>query len=94
MNEFINKQAAIQSIKELFSMGDCYCDKYAIIGTLNSLPSIKKQAKVISHNSTIEFYKGRVKASVHEYFCENCKKKVLDGDNYCSHCGVELRWDE
>ena len=28
----------------------------------------------------------------HEWICENCKKMVLDGDDYCSHCGAKLDW--
>ena len=29
-----------------------------------------------------------------EYLCGKCKKKVLDGDDYCSHCGSKLNWSE
>ena len=29
-----------------------------------------------------------------ELLCENCKKKVLVGDDYCSHCGAKLIWGE
>jgi len=29
----------------------------------------------------------------YEWICENCKKKVLDGDEYCSHCGARLEWE-
>lgn len=30
----------------------------------------------------------------YEWLCENCKKKVLDGDDYCSHCGAKLLWGD
>lgn len=30
----------------------------------------------------------------YEWICENCKKKVLNGDDYCSHCGAKLDWSE
>lgn len=30
----------------------------------------------------------------YEYLCGKCKKKVLDGDDYCSHCGSKLDWSE
>ena len=30
----------------------------------------------------------------YEWICENCKKKVLNGDDYCSHCGARLEWSE
>lgn len=29
-----------------------------------------------------------------EYFCGDCKKKVLSSDDYCSHCGAKLDWSE
>ena len=37
--DLISRQQAIEQVKELFSMGDCYCDEYAIIGMLNTIPS-------------------------------------------------------
>ena len=27
-----------------------------------------------------------------EYVCDACMKKVIGGDNYCSHCGARLEW--
>ena len=30
----------------------------------------------------------------YEWICEICKKKVLSGDDYCSHCGAKLDWSE
>ena len=30
----------------------------------------------------------------HEYLCGACKKKVLGGDKYFSHCGAKLEWRE
>ena len=38
--DLIGRQQVIKEIKELFSMGDCYCDEYAIVGMLNTMPSI------------------------------------------------------
>lgn len=29
-----------------------------------------------------------------EYFCGDCKKKVLSSDDYCSHCGAKLDWSK
>lgn len=28
----------------------------------------------------------------YEWICENCKKMVVEGDDYCSHCGCRLEW--
>lgn len=39
--DLISRQQAIKEVKELFLMGDCYCDEYAIIGMLNTIPSIQ-----------------------------------------------------
>ena len=41
MNDLINRQDTIKAIDEAFQMGDCYCDKFAIKGLLNSLPSVE-----------------------------------------------------
>lgn len=39
--DLINRQQAIEGVKELFLMGDCYCDEYAIVGMLNTIPSVQ-----------------------------------------------------
>ena len=45
MDDSISRQAAIQEAKELFRMGDCYCDEHSIVGMLNSLPSVQSERK-------------------------------------------------
>ena len=35
----ISRQDAISGVRELYSMGDCYCDEYSVVWMLNSLPS-------------------------------------------------------
>lgn len=45
MSDLISRQAAINETKELFSMGECYCDKFSIVGMLNSLPSAESEIK-------------------------------------------------
>ena len=35
----IDQQEAVEGVKELFSLGDCFCDEYSIVGMLNSLPT-------------------------------------------------------
>ena len=42
MSEWIDRKIAVQGVKELFSMGDCYCDELSIVGMLNGLPSQPK----------------------------------------------------
>lgn len=41
--DLISRQQAIEEVKKLFSMGDCYCDEYAIIGMLNTMPSVQSE---------------------------------------------------
>ena len=43
MNDLIDRKIAIQGVRELFSMGDSYCDETSIIGMLNGLESLNNQ---------------------------------------------------
>ena len=66
---------------------------------LDEVPSAEPEertAKVIDHKFRISVSLNVVGEPIigHEMLCENCKKKVLDGDDYCSHCGSKLIWDE
>lgn len=46
--DLISRQQAIEGVKELFSMGGCYCDEFGIIGMLNTIPSMQsEQAEMI-----------------------------------------------
>ena len=36
----VSRQYLVDEMKKLFEMGDCYCDKYLIIGTINQAPSV------------------------------------------------------
>lgn len=49
--------------------------------------------KVIEHDASITDTEG-YKYLRTEYICGNCKKKVIGGDDYCSHCGSKLDWSE
>ena len=51
-----------------------------------------KIAKVIEHDASITDTDG-YKYLRSEYICGNCKKKVICGDEYCSHCGARLEWN-
>ena len=48
-------------------------------------------SKVVEHDASI-MVEGGYKLHRSEYLCSNCKKKVLDSDVYCSHCGSKLDW--
>lgn len=53
----------------------------------------ERTAKVIEHDASITDTDG-YKYQRYEYLCGSCKKKVLGGDEYCSHCGAMLDWSE
>ena len=50
-------------------------------------------AEVIAHNVIITDTDWN-EYSRFEYLCGKCKKKVLSGEDYCSHCGSKLNWNE
>ena len=43
MSDLISREDAIEGVRELFSMGDCYCDELSIVGMLNGLPSAEPE---------------------------------------------------
>lgn len=58
MNDLIDRKEAIQGVRELFSMGDCYCDELSIIGMLNGLESPNNQNQnIIDFYEMFDYYK-------------------------------------
>ena len=53
----------------------------------------ERTAMVIEHDASVTDTDG-YKYHRSEYLCGDCKKKVLGGDDYCSHCGCKLDWRE
>ncbi len=45
-DDCISRQMAIEEVKKLFEMGECYCDRASIIGMLNSMPSALVRKKM------------------------------------------------
>ena len=60
--------------------------------TVEEMQMMGKIAKVIEHDASITDADG-YKYLRSEYICGNCKKKVIGGDEYCSHCGARLEWE-
>ncbi len=56
-----------------------------------NVPAKERTAKVIEHDASITDDRG-YKYLRTEYLCGKCKKKVIGGDEYCSHCGARLEW--
>ena len=52
----------------------------------------ERTAKVVEHDFCVTVE--GLKLHEAENLCGACKKKVLGGDEYCSHCGARLIWGE
>ena len=63
------------------------------MGTTEKSSTVERTAKVIEHDASITDTDGYIYHRT-EYLCGACKKKVLGGDEYCSHCGAKLDWGE
>lgn len=94
MSDLINRQDAIDAVHYYIESG-YKCD---IFQELKNLPSAepKRTAKVIIHKRYIGTNLNIVgtPSILYEHLCGACKKKVIDGDDYCSHCGARLEWNE
>lgn len=63
------------------------------VATDTNVGDKERTAKVIEHDASVTDTDG-YKYHRSEYLCGACKKKVLGGDEYCSHCGCRLDWGE
>ena len=63
----------------------------SVIAEFPSAEPEEQTAKVIEHDASVTDTYG-YKYHRSEYLCGDCKKKVLGGDDYCSHCGSKLIW--
>lgn len=65
------------------------------ISVIAEFPSAEPErtAKVVEHDASVTDTDG-YKYHRSEYLCGACRKKVLGGDDYCSHCGAKLDWRE
>lgn len=63
------------------------------MGSTEDFSTVERTAKVIEHDASVTDTDG-YKYHRSEYLCGVCKKKVIGGDEYCSHCGTRLEWNE
>ena len=98
MSNLINRQDAMNAIQkradEVNSVYSAFWEGLIIAQDIvEKVPSAEPErtAKVIEHDASIMDDRG-YKYWRSEYLCENCKKKVIGGDEYCSHCGCRLEW--
>ena len=61
------------------------------MGSIEKSSTVERTAKVIEHDASVTDTDG-YKYHRTEYLCGDCKKRVLGGDEYCSHCGAKLIW--
>jgi len=103
MSDLISRQAALDTLKGFnvidiisYEHGVIYVQAVinAIYDRLNKLPSAESEriAKVIEHDASVTDTDG-YKYHRSEYLCGACKKRVIGGDEYCSHCGARLKWN-
>ena len=99
MSDLISRQ----SVKNLITMKPYdwsnITERRAMLLEIDKLPSIKPEertAKVIMRKYWLGVSLNVVGQQTigYEWLCEKCKKKVIDGDDYCSHCGSKLIWGE
>jgi len=83
--DLISRQASISKIKELFSLGDCYCDEYSIVGTLNGMSSAKQEPK---EGHWISYY--CAVTNERWYACSHCRSEVKSKTDYCPSCGYKM----
>ena len=105
MSEWIRKQDAIDALKEYevvesdnFTRTDpitmmTVATIAECIEAIVDLPSVEseRKAKVIENDASVTDANG-YKYHWSEYLCGACKKRVLGGDEYCSHCGAKIDW--
>ena len=90
MSDLISRDKVIQSVKELFSMGDSYSNELSIIRMLYNLPSIdfNKNAKIKRY-----FYGGTSFYDI-DGECSECGKYLDALWEYCPSCGAKLEWEK
>ena len=86
MSDLISRQAALDSVN------DCGICIQKILDIPSAEPE-ERTAKVVEHDASVTATDG-YKYHRSEYLCGACKKKVLGGDDYCSHCGAKLIWND
>ena len=95
MSDLIDREETIRAID---SLGEDYISYYKLLMLIGRLPSAEsvRKAKVMKHKYWLGVSLNVVGEQTigYEWICEICKKKVLSGDDYCSHCGAKLDWSE
>jgi len=106
MSDLISRKAVFDALIEKgqnskrYKLGEKWeLDLPEIIEAINAIPSAEPEertANVIKHKYWlgVSLNVAGEQTIGYEWLCENCKKKVIDGDDYCSHCGSKLIWED
>jgi len=90
MDDFISRKTAVQGVRELFSLGDCYCDEFSIVGMLNQLQSAQPERT----KGKWVIIKPLGEMEPKGYMCSNCRNGDWDIDieryKFCPYCGAEI----
>ena len=81
--------------KEIYTNGARLIPSFRVKQWLDHIAKPEERtAKVIKHDYVIHYVEEHYihEKEGSEFLCGFCKKKVLDGDDYCSHCGTKLDW--
>lgn len=82
MSDLIRREDAIDIVDELFALGDCYCDRFSVVGALRGIPSAEPE-QTAKFRRDGDFLR-----------CSKCWRIVDSGYNYCPNCGAKLDWSE
>ena len=93
MSDLIDREKAIQGVRELFSLGECYCDELSIVGMLNGLPSAEQERMAKVEDKYYDYLPySRFMESELKGDCGFCGETVWLGEKYCHECGTKLDW--
>lgn len=104
MSDLISRKAVFDALIEKgqhtrrYKLGEKWeLNLTEIIEAINAIPSAEPEertAKVIKHKYCVSLDVVGEQTIGYEWLCENCKKRVIKGDDYCSHCGAKLIWGD
>lgn len=97
MSDLIRREDAIDIVDELFALGDCYCDRFSVVGALRGIPSAEPErtkGEWIEYPDCLQ-YDGayaddQIVCSVcHHVFSilDNCTEEF----DFCPYCGADMR---
>lgn len=101
MNNYINREKAVQGVKELFTMGDSYCDEHSIIGMLNGIAVSEEYKPKEKGKWILRDVEDCVDYPIDKWQsvkCSVCLRQLttpysyyFNNYNFCPNCGADMR---